>query len=567
MKRFFTILLAVSLFCACGDIEPLPGENGDGEQIENGGNSGDNTDQGGENEGSDDNGNSGDDNTGDNGSGNEGNEGNEGNQGNEGNEGNQGGSDSGTTAEQGEIVLRTASEGWPTSYPTSQSIYTIEGQQFYLLNAAIYNTSNGMQFKKQTGYIANKSVFGNLVRIEVTKGGAHSGKMLLHIGNSEVPTETEIKPTDTANGYAFDCTSHNAKYFKLTNDGGGVVYLSEIRIVYLKSGSNTPGGSTGGNEGGDQGGNSGNDGGNGNQGGDSGDNGDNGGNVGGTTPPANGSVYRTGWAELPIECDADGNGIDDNDATLYYAHHLCAGSEKNAQKNGSARNYTVCFSSKHHCPVWVAAPRHNCYEGSSGRTDAYQKDPKIPASIQYNSKSTGGGCNKGHMVGSAERTCSSATNRQVFYYTNIAPQYTSSFNTGGGAWNNLEDKVDGWVCADTLYVVVGCYFDKFSDKRGNTANPATIEFGGRNDVSRPTMFYYALLRTKKGNTKKAVWDCSADELQCAAFVKCHEAPKGSSVSSQDMISISELEKLTGFSYFPNVPNAPKSSYKASDWGL
>ena len=538
MKRLFTILFAVSLLCACGDIEPFPGEGND-DQIENGDGSGDNTNQGGEN---DDNENNGNDNGDDNG----------------GSSGDQGGD---TTVTQSEIVLRTTSEGWPTSYPTSQSAYTLEGQQFYLLNAAIYDASNGMQFKKQTGYIANKSVFGTLVRIELTKGGAHSGKMALYIGDSEMPTETEITSTETSNGYVFDCTDHNAKYFKLTNNSGGVVYLSEIRIIYLLNGSNTPG--SGGDDSGNPGGND--DG----QGGDGNDNGGNndGGNGSGSTPPANGNVYRTGWAELPIECDADGNGIDDNDATLYYAHHLCAGSEKNAQNNGSARNYTVCFSAKHHCPVWVAAPRHDRYEGSASRTDAYQVDPKIPASIQYNSKSTGGGCNKGHMLGSAERTSSSATNRQVFYYSNIAPQYTSSFNTGGGAWNTLEDRVDKWVCADTLYVVIGCYFDKFSDKRGNTATPATIEYGGRTDVSRPTMFYYALLRTKKGNTNKAVWDCSADELQCAAFVKCHEAPKGSSVSSQDMMSISELETLTGFTYFSNVPNAPKSSYKASDWGL
>ena len=503
--------------CACGEVE-MPQDDNGGDKIEN-----ENTNQGDENEGNE-------------------NEGNE----NEGNE-NQGGE----TVTQSEIVLLPTSEGWPTSYPTTQTPYTIEGQEFYLLNAAIYNTSNGIQFKKQTGYIANKSAFGTLVRIELTKGGAHSGKMLLHIGDSEMPAETEIKSTETSNGYAFDCTAHNAKYFKLTNDGGGVVYLSQIRIVYLTSGSNTPGG--------------GNNNGNEEEGDDSGD--DENTDDDTIDPPANAGAYRTGWAELPYECDADGNGIDDNDATLYYAHHLCAGSEKNAQKNGSARNFTVCFSAKHHCPVWVAAPRHDSYEGSANRTDAYQKDPKIPSDIQYNSKSTGGGCNKGHMLGSAERTSSSATNRQVFYYSNIAPQYTSTFNTGGGAWNNLEDKVDGWVCADTLYVVVGCYFDKFSDKRGNTATPATIEYGGRTDVSRPTMFYYALLRTKKGNTKKAVWDCTADELQCAAFVKCHEAPKGSSVSSQDMMSISELEKLTGFSYFANVPNAPKSSYKASEWGL
>ena len=281
--------------------------------------------------------------------------------------------------------------------------------------------------------------------------------------------------------------------------------------------------------------------------------------------PTTGATYRSGWYELPIEVDANKDGRDDNNSDYYYAHHLCAGGEKNAQRNGSARNFTVCFSANHHCPVWVAAPRHSSYESGASRTDAYSQDPQIPSNIQYSSKSTGGGCNKGHMLGSAERLSSTATNKQVFYYSNIAPQYSSTFNTGGGAWNNLEDHIDGLVCADTLYTVIGCYFDTYTDKYGNTGKPARIEFGGRNDVSRPTMFYYALLRTKKGNSGKSVKDCSASELQCAAFVICHEQDKGHKPQVKDMISIEELEKLTGFTYFENVPNAPKNTFNSSDW--
>ena len=281
--------------------------------------------------------------------------------------------------------------------------------------------------------------------------------------------------------------------------------------------------------------------------------------------PTTGATYRSGWYELPIEVDANKDGRDDNNSDYYYAHHLCAGGEKNAQRNGSARNFTVCFSANHHCPVWVAAPRHSSYESGASRTDAYSQDPQIPSNIQYSSKSTGGGCNKGHMLGSAERLSSTATNKQVFYYSNIAPQYSSTFNTGGGAWNNLEDHIDGLVCADTLYTVIGCYFDTYTDKYGNTGKPARIEFGGRNDVSRPTMFYYALLRTKKGNSGKSVKDCSASELQCAAFVICHEQDKVHKPQIKDMISIEELEKLTGFTYFENVPNAPKNTFNSSDW--
>ncbi|MBQ2363931.1 MAG: DNA/RNA non-specific endonuclease, partial [Alistipes sp.] len=64
---------------------------------------------------------------------------------------------------------------------------------------------------------------------------------------------------------------------------------------------------------------------------------------------------------------------------------------------------------------------------------------------------------------------------------------------------------------------------------------------------------------------KCVKDCSASELQCAAFVICHEQDKGHKPQAKDIISIAELEKLTGFTYFENVPNAPKSTFNASDW--
>ena len=118
--------------------------------------------------------------------------------------------------------------------------------------------------------------------------------------------------------------------------------------------------------------------------------------------PVPGTSGKYGWYELPVINYSESGGylIDDNDKDLYYAHHHCAGNEKGPGGN-KARNYTVCFSAKHHCPVWVAAPRHKMYESGASRTDAYAKDPSIPSSIQYNSTKTGGGCNKGNMLGSA----------------------------------------------------------------------------------------------------------------------------------------------------------------------
>ena len=88
------------------------------------------------------------------------------------------------------------------------------------------------------------------------------------------------------------------------------------------------------------------------------------------------------------------------------------------------------------------------------------------------------------------------------------------------------------------------------------------------NVQIPTAFYYALLRTKRGNTGKSLQDCSASEMMCAAFVRAH-APgiKGQAVTKSEMMTIDDLEELTGFDFFTNVPNAPESSFTASDWGL
>lgn len=265
---------------------------------------------------------------------------------------------------------------------------------------------------------------------------------------------------------------------------------------------------------------------------------------------------KYGWFELPAVnyevVGSDLRGKDNN--TLYYAHHFCAGGEI-GPGGKTARNFTVCYNSEYRCPMWVAAPRHKMYKGS-GRHDNYKNDPKI--SCVQNGKWTG--YTRGHMIGSSDRNHSVATNHQVFYHSNIAPQIQDGFNTGGGAWNNLEDHIDGLECSDTLYAVVGCYFGRFTDKYNSTIEPRTASGG-----QIPTMFYYVLLRTKKGNSGKSVTQCSASELQCVAFVLSHKGNKGHRPQAKDMMSVSDLEKLTDFSYFPNVPNAPKDTYNASDW--
>lgn len=264
----------------------------------------------------------------------------------------------------------------------------------------------------------------------------------------------------------------------------------------------------------------------------------------------------SGWAELPAER---------NQKELYYAYHLIE-EEDSADKR---RNYAVCFNSDKHCPVWVAAAMHPSFTGDTKRIDSYQYDPQLPVNIQPQLKrSYGEDYSRGHLLGSAERNTSRAANIQTFYVTNIAPQIRIGFNSAGGAWNNLESFVDKQICADTLYVVTGCIFSEFSDTDGSVIAPTTTT--NRNDekeIGVPTAYYKALLRTRKGNTGKSVTRCKASEIKCAAFIVGHRTAKGRKPSAKEMLTIEELEQLTGEKFFINVKHAPKQSAEPSDWGL
>lgn len=264
-----------------------------------------------------------------------------------------------------------------------------------------------------------------------------------------------------------------------------------------------------------------------------------------------------GWFELPAQTDKDRNGIDDLNSDFYYSHTF-----RPDVTSRKVRNFSACYSKSKIHPVWVAAPMHNCYKGSSGRSESYGNDPNIKCT--QNGKFDG--YTRGHMLGSSDRTVSSATNKQVFYYSNIGAQLQDGFNTGGGVWNNLEDKVDSYWCSDTLYQVIGCIFQDFTDKYGTTIK-AKKGSGNNGSFQVPTAYYKVLLRTKKGNTGKRVDKCSASELQCVAFIISHKGNKGRKPSKSDLYTVEELEELTGLTFFVNVPNAPKGTYTASDWGL
>lgn len=257
-----------------------------------------------------------------------------------------------------------------------------------------------------------------------------------------------------------------------------------------------------------------------------------------------GGARYSGWAELPVEVEKSGD--------FYYAYHMRADSK-------SVRNFSICYSAAMRCAVWTAAPMHTCYDGSAGRNDSWQYDPVIPQSVQPNLKNSyKGGYSRGHMVASSDRQVSVSTNRQTFYFTNMAPQYQNHFN--GGIWEKLEKWCLSQRCSDTLYVVTGAHF-------ANTNRTCSDKSGAT--VVVPTHFYKILMRSKSGNTRKPLWELSSDQIECVGFWFEHNESYATTEkpTSKYMKSVAEIERLTGFTFYPNVPNAPKETFNANYWGM
>jgi len=229
-----------------------------------------------------------------------------------------------------------------------------------------------------------------------------------------------------------------------------------------------------------------------------------------------------------------------NSNYIYITHNVTL-------SNKEMRNYTMCFDKTTYAARWVAYPLHSCYLGASDRSEAWAYDPNFTTSYQAPPRTYGGGWTRGHQIPSADRTKTLEANKQTFYMSNMTPQ---DYDYNSGIWLDLESRVrNSYRCNDTLYVVTGAHWE-------NTNNTV-----GRYPV--PTHYYKVLLRTRNGNTKKSVYGVPREDLKCIGFWISHSAT--GHLNSSYCKSVAEIERLTGFTFFPEV-DVDKTQFNLSDWG-
>lgn len=249
-------------------------------------------------------------------------------------------------------------------------------------------------------------------------------------------------------------------------------------------------------------------------------------------------AFERKWPELPV-CY--------NDTDFTYVSH----GDITVGARTKQRNFTLCFDRAKRAALWVAYPLHRNYtvNESGGRTNEWGYDPKLPTNVQPTLFSSyRGNYDRGHQLPSADRLCSYEANAATFYFSNMTPQQ-AQFNQG--LWANLETSVRNEMCSDTLFVVTGCRFD---GTRHSSIAASTTDRSG-NTCPIPTHYYKLLLRTEKGNTGKKISEItSADDLRAIAIYIPHHYATSNTLQSDWFISVNELEQITGFDFFPMLPD-------------
>lgn len=255
------------------------------------------------------------------------------------------------------------------------------------------------------------------------------------------------------------------------------------------------------------------------------------------------------------------------------------------------RNYTYCYDIRRHQPLWIAHPQHRCYsEGGVERSDnPWAPSPEMTDAQQAIIYPTDGNTNavvsgegtggyqwgRGHMLASSYRGgAGSELNVQTFRSGNVAAQASGANSVFQTLWGAAETKIfDEYVCQDTLYCVSGAYF---GDERNTAMDASWINGSGvvghRPGYAKscvvPTHFYKLLLRTRSGNTGKAIQQCQPSELQAVGFwFENTDTGSPAVLGTAQMKSVAEIERLTGQTFFPEADPAVKASYNASDWGF
>lgn len=163
-------------------------------------------------------------------------------------------------------------------------------------------------------------------------------------------------------------------------------------------------------------------------------------------------------------------------------------------------------------------------------------DPLVKTGSATHSDYTRSGYDRGHLAPAGDFNISPDDKQETFYMSNISPQ-VGDFNRG--IWNDLEQKFRQWAERDEeLYIVTG-----------PVLKPGLPTIGKNNEIAVPEMYYKIAL-------------CLTDrQPRMIGFILKNE------FSSENLktfvVSVDEIERLTGIDFFPKLPDTLEKKLESS----
>ena len=208
--------------------------------------------------------------------------------------------------------------------------------------------------------------------------------------------------------------------------------------------------------------------------------------------------------------------------------------------------YAVSYNRNISRPNWVSWHLNSTWIGSTPRQDDFRNDTTLPAGW-YQVQATdysGSGFDRGHNCPSGDRTNSVANNSATFLMTNMMPQ---SPDNNQGPWEAFEAYCRTLVSSgNELYIIAG---GSGSGGTGSNGGVTTTVASGHVGVPSQTWKVVLVLPNASGDDVARV---TTSTRTIAVIMPNIQGIRANDWKSY-RVSVNQVESLTGYDFFSNVP--------------
>lgn len=216
--------------------------------------------------------------------------------------------------------------------------------------------------------------------------------------------------------------------------------------------------------------------------------------------------------------------------------------------------YALSYNRERNIPNWASWQLNDRWLGEAKRQDDFRVDPTLPQGW-YQVRSSDyvkSGFDKGHVVSSEDRSRSAEDNLATFFMTNMVPQAPDNNRV---VWSQFEAACRSLVKqGKELYIIGG------SSGFGGIGSNGERSVLNNKVVVPATVWKVVLVLDRPGIQPKNV---TASVSRTIAIVVPNQQGVKSKSWKDYVTSVDEVEKLTGYDFFRNVPESVQKIIEAT----